>query len=440
MVVPTQLLGDVRTLITSARETVSRGVNAALVLLYWKVGGRIRLDVLKEKRAGYGDRIVSALATQLEADFGRSFAERNLRRMIQFSEVFPDPQIVSALTTQLNWTHFVDLLPLNKPHQRDFYAEMCRVERWSTRTLREKINGMLYERTALSKKPEKLIKKELADLREQDCLTPDLVFRDPYLLDFLGLKDTYSEKDLESAILRDLESFLVELGSDFAFVARQKRIVVDGDDFYLDLLFYHRSLRRLVVIDLKLGKFAPADVGQMEFYMRWLKKHEMRPGEAEPLGLILCAEKSDERIEVFELATRGIRVAEYLTALPPKKLMEQKLHRAVQLAQQRLETNATPGQKAAAAITPKPRPGVPTHQQGQFLAFIREYMMRNHAGAAPTHAAFQKFFNLTPPSVNSMLIRLEQHGFIQRIPGQARAIKLTLSPELIPPLERPFKR
>ena len=333
---PASLLGDIRDLILTTKENVSRGVNAALVLLYWKIGERIRRDVLKEKRAGYGDRIVSALATQLETEFGRSFAERNLRRMIQFSEVFPDAQIVSALTTQLNWTHFVDLLPLNKPHQRDFYAEMCRIERWSTRTLREKIDGMLYERTALSKKPDKLIKKELADLREQDRLTPDLVFRDPYLLDFLGLKDTYSEKDLESAILRELESFLVELGSDFAFVARQKRITVDGEDFYLDLLFYHRSLRRLVIIDLKLGKFAPADVGQMEFYLRWLKKHEMRPGEDEPLGLILCAEKSDERVEVFELATRGIRVAEYLTALPPKKLLEQKLHQAVLHAQQRI--------------------------------------------------------------------------------------------------------
>jgi predicted nuclease of restriction endonuclease-like (RecB) superfamily len=171
---------------------------------------------------------VSALATQLESEFGKSFAERNVRRMIQFSEVFPDLQIVSALTTQLSWTHFVELLPLKKPHQRDFYAEMCRIEGWSTRTLREKIEGMLYERTALSKKPEKLIRQELKELRDRDRLTPDLVFRDPYLLDFLGLKDSYSEKDLESAILRELESFLVELGGDFAFVARQKRIVVDG--------------------------------------------------------------------------------------------------------------------------------------------------------------------------------------------------------------------
>src|SRR5260370_540527 len=223
------------------------------------------------------------------------------------------------------------------PAQRVCYEELCRIERWSVRTLREKIGGMLFERTALSRKPEVLVQQELAKLRKENTLSPDLVFRDPYFLDFLGLKGAYSEKDLETAILRDLEEFLVELGSDFAFLARQKRIVVDGEDFYLDLLFYHRRLPRLVVFDLKLGRFAPGDVGQMEFYLRWLKKHEMRPGEEEPLGLILCAEKSDERIEVFELANRGIRVAEYLTELPPKKVLEQKLHDAVRLAQARLE-------------------------------------------------------------------------------------------------------
>jgi len=224
---------------------------------------------------------------------------------------------------------------------------MCRIEGWSVRTLRRKIAGMLYERTALSKKPADLAEMELKQLREEDKLMPDLVFRDPYFLDFLGLKGAYSEKDLETAILRDLEQFLVELGSDFAFLARQKRIVVDGEDFYLDLLFYHRRLQRLVVIDLKLGRFEPGDVGQMEFYLRWLKKHEARPGEEDPLGLILCAEKSDERIEVFELAGRGIQVSEYLTELPPKRILEQKLHEAVRLAQARLANSASPSRLPA---------------------------------------------------------------------------------------------
>jgi len=330
------LVADIRELIVSARQTVARGVNATLVLLYWKIGQRIRQDILKEKRAEYGQEIFSTLSGKLAAEFGRGFSQQNLFRMADFAESFPDEKIVATLSQQLGWSHFVELLPLKKHLQRDFYAEMSRIERWSVRTLRQKIGGMLYERTALSKQPARLAAQELQKLREEDKLTPDLVFRDPYLLDFLGLKGAYSEKDLEMAILRELEAFLVELGSDFAFLARQKRITVDGEDFYLDLLFYHRRLRRLVVIDLKLGKFIPADVGQMEFYLRWLKKHEMRPGEDEPLGLILCAEKSDERIELFELAKRGIRVGEYLTELPPKKMLEQKLHDAVRLAQARM--------------------------------------------------------------------------------------------------------
>ena len=334
---PSALVTDLRELILSARQTVARGVNAALVALHWQIGRRIHQDILNAKRAEYGEEIVATVSRQLSVEFGRGFAEKNLRRMVQLAEAFPDERIVATLSRELGWSHFVELLPLKKHLQRDFYAEMCRVERWSVRMLRQKIGGMLYERTALSKKPAKLAELEIQKLREEDKLTPDLVFRDPYFLDFLGLKGAYSEKDLETAILRDLESFLVELGGDFAFLARQKRITADGEDFYLDLLFYHRRLRRLVVIDLKLGKFAPGDVGQMEFYLRWLKKHEMRPGEDEPLGLILCAEKSDERIELFELAKRGIRVGEYLTELPPKKLLEQKLHDSVRLAQARLQ-------------------------------------------------------------------------------------------------------
>jgi predicted nuclease of restriction endonuclease-like (RecB) superfamily len=348
---PVVLLKDVRGLILSARQTVARGVNAALVALYWRIGQRVRTETLREKRAEYGQEIVVTLSRQLAQEFGNGFNDKNLRRMIQFAESFPEEQIIAALSKELGWSHFIALLPLKKHLQRDFYAEMCRIERWSVRTLRKKIGGMLYERTALSKKPDQLAALELQKLREEDKLTPDLIFRDPYLLDFLGLKGAYSEKDLETAILRELEQFLVELGSDFAFVARQKRIVVDGEDFYLDLLFYHRRLRRLVVIDLKLDKFAPSDVGQMEFYMRWLKKHEMRPGENEPLGLILCAEKSDERIELFELAKRGIRVGEYLTELPPKKELAQRLHNAVQLARARLEEKVAPAKEL---LAPKP--------------------------------------------------------------------------------------
>jgi predicted nuclease of restriction endonuclease-like (RecB) superfamily len=214
---------------------------------------------------------------------------------------------------------------------------MCRAERWSVRTLRAKVQGMLFERTALSRKPAKLIKEELQVLREKGRVTPDLVFRDPYLLDFLGLADTYAEKDLEAAILRELEQFILELGSGFTFVDRQKRIIIDGEDFYLDLLFYHRRLRRLIAIDLKIGKFTAADKGQMELYLRWLEKHERESGEETPLGLILCADKSDEQVKLLQLDKSGIRVATYLTELPPRALLHKKLHDAMILARTRLE-------------------------------------------------------------------------------------------------------
>jgi predicted nuclease of restriction endonuclease-like (RecB) superfamily len=331
------LLQDLQTLIADARQNVALAVNSALVILYWKVGQRIRLDILKEKRAEYGKEILPTLSTQLVTEFGNGFSEKNLRRMVQFAEVFPDEKIVVTLSRQLGWSHFIAIIPLNDALQREFYTEMCRVERWSVRTLRQKIGGMLFERTALSRKPAELAKQELEALREEDRLTPDLVFRDPYFLDFLGLKDTYSEKDLETAILREMEAFILELGVGFSFVERQKRITVGDDDFYLDLLFYHRKLRCLVAIELKLDKFKPAYKGQMELYMRWLEKYEKQPGEGSPIGLILCASKSEEQIELLRLDEGGIRVSAYMTELPPKELLREKLHEAIRLARARLE-------------------------------------------------------------------------------------------------------
>jgi predicted nuclease of restriction endonuclease-like (RecB) superfamily len=296
------LIADVRALIVSARETVATAVNASLTILYWQIGNRIRRDILREKRAGYGEEIVAALGRQLETEFGRGFEEKNLRRMVQFANAFPDEQIVAALLRQLGWTHFKLLVPIHDPLKRVFYAEMCRVEGWSTRTLRRQIDGMLYERTALSKKPAQLIEKELSALRTDGKLTPDLVFKDPYVLDFLGLRDTYSEKDLETAILRDIERFLLELGAGFAFVERQKRIVIDGE-------------------------------------LDW---HERQPGEEPPIGLILCAGKADERIELLELESSGIRVAQYLTELPPKEILERRFHEAIVAARARLATGTRP--------------------------------------------------------------------------------------------------
>jgi predicted nuclease of restriction endonuclease-like (RecB) superfamily len=334
---PNALISDVRELILQAREGVARTVDSGLTTLYWHVGRRVRQDILKGKRAEYGEKIVHALSAQLVAEFGRGFTVRNLFNMIRFAEVYPDPKIVSALRAQLGWTHFRQIIAMDDPLKRDFYAEMCRIERWNTRTLEKKIGSMLFERTALSRKPAKLAQMELNQLREADKITPDLVFRDPYILDFLGLKDTYSEKDVEAAILREMEAFILELGVGFCFLARQQRMQIDDRDYYLDLLFYHRKLRRLIAIDLKIGKFEAADKGQMELYLGWLKRYACEPDEAEPLGMILCAGKSEEHIALLELQKSRIHVASYWTDALPKKELERKLHEAVRLARARLK-------------------------------------------------------------------------------------------------------
>ncbi len=335
-----RLLADVREMIEAARQHVAQAVNVGLVALNWHVGKRVGQDILRKQRAEYGKQIVATLSRQLVPEYGRGFSEKGLWHMVQFAERFPDEQIVATLSQQLGWSHFKEILPLDEQLQSDFYAEMCRIERWSVRVLRSKIQGMLFERTAISKKPEEVIRRDLQALREEDRLSPDLVFRDPYILDFLGLKDVYAERDLEQAILRELEAFIQELGTDFAFVARQKRISVDHEDYYLDLLFYHRRLRRLVAIDLKLGRFQAADKGQMELYLRWLQKHESRPDEEPPVGLILCAGKSAEHVRLLRMEAAGIRVAQYMTELPPKELLERKLHDAVRLAREQLARRA----------------------------------------------------------------------------------------------------
>lgn len=310
-------------------------------MLYWRIGKRIREDVLGSKRAGYGEEIVATLSRQLVGRYGRGFEAKNLRRMVQFAEAFPEEPMVATLWRHLSWSHFRELLPLKHRLQREFYAEMCRIEGWNVRTLAERIDSMLYERTALSRKPEALIRAELEALRARDQMAPSLVLKDPYVLDFLGVTDRYVERDLEDAILRDLEAFLLELGAGFAFVARQKRIQIDGDDYYIDLLFYNRLLRRLVAVDLKLGRFKPGDKGQMELYLRWLERYERAEQEERPLGLILCADKKAEQVELLELRDSGIHVAEYLTALPPREQLAERLHAAVEAARMERKAEST---------------------------------------------------------------------------------------------------
>jgi predicted nuclease of restriction endonuclease-like (RecB) superfamily len=335
-----QLLGDIRKLIEETRAAVAATVNAGLTMLYWRIGKRVNEEILRGDRADYGRQILATLSQELTQDYGSGFSYSALTRMVKFAECFADPEIVATLSRQLSWSHVRELLPLDRPLQREFYAEMCRVERWSVRTLRRKIDSMLYERTALSRKPEAVAKAELEKLRDEDRMSPDLVFKDPYILDFLGLKDRYLEKDLEDAILREIECFLLELGEGFTFVSRRKRIQIDSEDFYLDLLFYHRKLRRLIAIELKLGRFKAAYKGQMELYLRWLAKHETEPGEASPLGLILCAEGEHGQIELLELGKSGIHVAQYLTELPPKDVLKRKLHDALARSRMAIENRS----------------------------------------------------------------------------------------------------
>jgi len=293
-------------------------------------------DILKNTRAEYGKQIVATLWRQLTTEYGTSFSEKNLRRMMQFAETFPDKNIVESLVRQLSWSHIKILIPIDDPLKRDFYIEMCKLEKWSVRVFQDRIKSMLYERTAISKKPEQTIINDLELLKNEQKLTPDLVFRDPYFLDFLGLKDTYSEKDLETAIIAELQRFIIELGSDFAFMARQKRITIDNRDYYIDLLFYHRRLKCLIAIDLKIGEFEAGFKGQMELYLRYLERYEHIEGENSPIGLILCTGKNQEHIELMQLDKSNIKVADYLTVLPPQKLLQDKLHKAVEIAQIKL--------------------------------------------------------------------------------------------------------
>lgn len=324
-----EVVKDISDLIVESRQSVTQVVNSAMTLLYWKIGKRINEEILQGERADYGMQIVATLSQQLVLEFGKSFTEKNLRRMLQFSNIFPAFEIVVTLSRQFSWSHFVELIPIEDSLKRDFYIEMCRMERWSVRNLRSRIDSMLYERTAISRKPDELIEIEINSIRESGNLEPNLVLKDPYILDFLGIKDHYLEKDLEDAILRELELFILELGAGFSFIERQKRITIDNDDFYIDLLFYNRKLKRLVAIDLKIGNFKASDKGQMELYLRWLDKYERQEGENSPLGIIMCTGKKSEQIELLELDKSGIHIAEYLTVLPEKDMLVKKLQTAI---------------------------------------------------------------------------------------------------------------
>ena len=331
------LLNEIRSYIEEAKTTVAVTANSATTILYWNIGNRINKEILENKRAEYGKQIIIRISSELTSEYGKGWSEKHLRHCLRFAETFQDREIVYALSRQLTWTHFRTLIYIKDDLSRNFYLEMCKIENWTTRKLNEKIDSMLFERTAISKKPEEQIKKELKLLSKENKLTPDLVFRDPYVLDFLGLQNHFSEQTLEKAILRELENFILELGQGFSFVDRQKRMLIDGENYKLDLLFYHRKLKRLVAIDLKLGRFKAEYKGKMELYLRYLETNDMEKDEDLPIGLILCAEGNKEQIELLQLEESGIRVAEYIMELPPKDVLKKELHKIIQVERKRLE-------------------------------------------------------------------------------------------------------
>lgn len=331
-----ELFSEISRLIRESHNRVAAAVNAEMTELYWQVGNAINQKVLGGERAEYGAEVVRSLSKRLTEAYGRGWGAQHLRHCMRLARTFPHDEKFYALRRELSWTSIRTLSYIENPIERDFYTEMCKLNHWSSRTLNDRIKSMLFERTAISKRPEETIENDLAQLRETGEVSEELVFRDPYFLDYLGLRDSYSERDLEAAIIAELQQFIAELGNDFAFLDRQKRITIDGEDYYLDLLFFHRRLRRLVAIELKLGKFEAAYKGQMELYLRWLEKYEMVEGEKTPIGLILCSGKNDEHIELMGLDEGSIRVAEYLTQLPDRKLLEEKLRLSIERARRKV--------------------------------------------------------------------------------------------------------
>jgi len=323
------LISDIKKLITEAKGYITYTANSKMTVLYWQIGKRINQDILQSAKAQYGQEIVRKLAQALSVEYGKGFTYSSLTRMIKFYETFPEDGIVATVSQLLTWSHIIELLPIEDDNKRDFYAYTALNERWSVRRLRTNINKMYYERTSLAKYPAEVTKSLISTIKENQTVLPDVVLKDPYLLDFLGLPDQHYESELENAILQNIEQFILELGVGFSFISRQKRITIDNEHFYLDLLLYNRKLKRLVAIELKSGRFKAEYKGQMELYLNWLKKNECYEGENSPIGIILCAEKSHAQIELLDMSKSDIHVAEYWTQLPPLEIFEKKIQEIV---------------------------------------------------------------------------------------------------------------
>ena len=328
------LFTDLCGIIDAARRHVATYANVEACMMNWNVGKRIKEDVLFSQRAEYGKHVFAMLSASLTTRYGSGWGTEKLKQCVRAAYIFSEEEIMYAARTQLTWTHLRSLMSVKDELERKFYSEMCRIEHWDTRTLDDKIDGQLYQRTALSRRPEEVIRQELRDLHE-GTINPDVVFRSTYMLDMLGLPDVFTEKELENSIISNILEFIKELGSDFTFVDRQKRITVDNEDYFIDLLFFHRGLRRLVAIDLKLGKFKPVYEGQMRLYLRYLNHNDRKEWEEEPIGLILCSEGNTEHIQYLMMDEKSdIRVAQYYTQLPDKEILADRLQRAIAIARE----------------------------------------------------------------------------------------------------------
>lgn len=370
------LLGDVVSLLENARRTSARAVNAVMTATYWEIGRRIvEIEQRGEQRAGYGDELIQRLATDLTARFGRGFSPVNLRQMRRFFSFWPEVQIQQTVSAELGiepekqnrqtlsvksashvtsrfplpWSHYVKLLSVDDPNARKFYETEALRGGWSVRQLDRQISTMFYQRTLLSKNKTAMLRKG-AEPQARDLVTPEEEIKDPLVLEFLDLKDEYSEHELEEALILKLEEFLLELGGDFTFIGRQRRLRV-GDVWYrIDLLFYHRRLRCLVVIDLKIGELTHADTGQMHLYLNYAKEHWTHEDENPPVGLILCAKK-DEAVAHYALEglPNKVMAAEYRMALPEEKVLTselEKTQRVLELRKSDSESSPTKTKRA----------------------------------------------------------------------------------------------
>ncbi len=326
------LLEEVGELIGEKRWEAARCVSSAAALAYWKVGAQIREEIGKENPRDHGEEIIRSISGRLSRELGEGFKEKNLQRMVQFHRIFPDEASAASLARHLSWSHFVLLIPLRNEAQRTFYTETCFKEKWSARTLKRQIGGMLYERVTYSLDPADLLERELSALREEEKPSPDLVFRDPHHLDFLGLSAANKDQNLESAVLRELEAFLLGLGVGFTVVARDKWIPLDGLDHYLGRLFYHRSLRRLVAVELTPGEIKAVDKERMARCLEWLETHERMKGEKGPMGMLLYMKESEEGIVLLQLDENGARPVPFTPEFPSEDLLRRKLREAVSAA------------------------------------------------------------------------------------------------------------